>query len=258
MNENNADTLQNHPVNASSCKHRVGDKEWKQSSGRQMKRNACKPFAILSGQAIQQSNHLGDKRQEMRTFCKMIRPCHPAKQSSGRQIKRNECKPTNLWQNDPAKPSSKAIFWETNEQKWKQAFGNMIRPRHPAKQSSGRQMNRNESKPLATWSGQGIQQSNLLGDKWIEMKVNLWQNDQTNEQKWMQTCGNMIRPRHPAKQSSGRQMNRNESKPVATSSGQGIQQSNLLGDKWIEIKINLWQNDPAKACSKAIFWETNE
>ena len=53
----------------------------------------------------------------------------------------------NLWQNDPAKASGKAIIWD------------------------------NDSKPLAKWSGQGIQQSNHLGDKWKEMKANLWQND---------------------------------------------------------------------------------
>ena len=120
----------------------------KQSFGRRMKRNECKskPLAKWSGQAMQQSSDLGDQLKEMKA---------------------------NLWHNDAAKGSSKAIIWETNEKKWmqKQTFGKMIRPSHAAKQWFGRPIKRNESKPLAQWCGQGIQQSNHLGD---------------------------IRPRHPA------------------------------------------------------------
>ena len=115
----------------------------------------------------------------------------------------------NLWQNDPAKASGKAIIWETNEKKSKQTFGKMIRPRHPAKQSSGRQMKRNESKPLAKWSGQGIQQSNHLGDKWKETKANLWQNDPAKASskaiiwdKWKEMKANLCQPRHPSSKGS--------------------------------------------------------
>ena len=145
-----------------------------------------------------------NEKKWKQTFCKMIRPRHPAKQSCGRQMKEIKA---NLWQNDSAKPSQSnhvRDMWETNEKKWKQTFCKMIRPRHPAKQSCGRQMK--------------------------EIKANLWQNDsakpsqsnhvrdmwETNEKKWKQTFCKMIRPRHPAKQSCGRQMK--------------------------EIKASLWQN----------------
>ena len=85
-----------------------------------------------------------------------------SKQSSGRQQKGGVADPMQI---DPVEASPKAILWETNENKWKQACGKMIWPSHPAKQSFWRQR------------------------KWNEMKC---------EMKWKQTCGRMIRPRHPA------------------------------------------------------------
>ena len=135
----------------------------------------------------------------------MIRPSHPAKQWSGRQMKRNRSKP---WQDDPAKPSSKAIIWETTKNE-----GNL---------------------PAAKWSSHRINHSII-------------------KKKWKRTCGKMIRPSHPL----GGQIKRNEKKPVAKWSGQDIQQSNHFGDKWKEMKAILWQNAPAKASRKTNIWETN-
>ncbi len=126
----------------------------------------------------------------------------------------------NLWQNDPAKPSSKSTIEGRNEKTWKPASGKMIRPSHPKA---------------------------IMWETKKEIKANLWQNDPAKQ---------MIRPRHPAKQSSGRQMTRNKSKPLAKCSSQAIQRSNHVGDKWKEMKANLWQKDPAKPSSKAIMWET--
>ena len=88
----------------------------------------------------------GDKwTKTMQTHCKIIRSMHPAantvwetKNESNHLGDKWKEMHANLLQYYPAKPSSKAIFWETNDKK---------------------------CEPFAKWSGHAIQQSNRLGDK---------------------------------------------------------------------------------------------
>jgi len=102
----------------------------------------AKPLAKWSGQTTQ-SNHLGQTCKHMKTnLWQIIRPRHPAQPSgrknplTGEPFGGKETK-EKLWQNDLAKPSSKAFIWDTHETDSK----------HVAKQSNQAD---HESKPLAS------------------------------------------------------------------------------------------------------------
>ena len=105
--------------------------------------HASKPLASWCGQANQKRNYLGDQWKHMKASLWKL---------SGQAIQQsnqlgNKWKWQQSFGNHLAKPSSKAISWETN--------GNdsnplaTIWPSHPAKRSSGTHMKTNESKPLA-------------------------------------------------------------------------------------------------------------
>ena len=159
--------------------------------------------------------HAGDKCQEMQTNslqngprppeadtmqetpvkCKEIKapynkmipkgPAADTVRETNEETMQTQCKTI---QPQPMHPATKI---HAGDKESKPAHWKMMSPRHPAEQSSGRQIKRNERKP---WPNDPAKASS---------KASMWE---ANEKKCKQTCGKTPRPRHPAKQPCGRQM----------------------------------------------------